>query len=165
MNLRNFVGAVFIATSLLFTTSCTTVDPGTGERVYDPIKTDQVKAALAPFVTTGIRAVIANNPRHRDELGTYFRGVGTVFCRMHETGQFSADYIYEEIGKLVAPKIAEADPLLLAAKDAAVSLFLIFYADRFRAELPPDAWPAHVSELVCQSIDTALKDSGLPGVR
>jgi hypothetical protein len=145
--------------------ACTTTNPDTGERVYDPIRTEQVKASLSPLVTGGVRATIANNPRHRDELGTYYRSIGTVFCRMVDTRQFSPSYLIDEVNKITAPQIASADPLLLTARDSALALYRIFYAEKGRAELTEASWALHLADLFCLSIDTALRDSGLAGVR
>lgn len=130
--------------------------------VYDPVKTEQVKAALAVPIQGGIRRVLARSPQHSDEIAAYFRQIAGVFCKMRDTQKFTPEYLVDEINKLATPQIS--DPLVLDVKDTAVALYKLFYASRGNAVLPPDQWPYHVADLICTAFNQALLDSGKPGV-
>ena len=126
--------------SLLVLPACKSTDPTTGEKKFDPVKTEQVKAAIEPLVAGGVRRVIANSPQHADDIASYFRNLGTVFCKMRDSGQFSPDYLVAEADKATAPLQAKVDQYAIDLKNGVLSLYRIFYADRLRAELPPDKW-------------------------
>lgn len=153
--------------ALLLGSGCTTTtyDPVTGwpVKTFDPVKTEKVKAALELPITGGIRRVINNSPNHSAEIGAYFAAVGRVFCSMQEQKAFDPLYLVGEINAIATPDIN--DETILDIKDSLISLYRIFYADRFRAELSPEKWPYHVADLMCQSIDTALLNTGQPGIR
>lgn len=159
---KNLLVIAFVALAF---PACSTLNPLTGVLEYDPVKTEQVKAAIEPFVTAALGSAIAKNGVKHPELAEYYRSVGRVFCKMEATSTFSVDFLVEEINKLATPALAKSDPLVLLAKDAAIALYRINYAARHRAELPADKWPAHVAGLLCNGIDTALLNAGLPGVK
>jgi hypothetical protein len=142
---------------------CKTTNPTTGQKEYDPVKTEQVKAAIEPIAAGAIRRVVLNSPQHADEIANYLRSVGRIFCSMETNGNFSAEYLISEADKLTAPLIK--DNYVADIKNAILALYRINYADRFKAELPPDKWPRHVASLFCASIDRGLRDAGKPGVR
>lgn len=155
---------LLLAGLMLCFSACMTTDPVTRERVYDQVKTDTVKAALKPVVSGSITAVLLNNPTKKEEYGAYFRSVGNVFCNMRVSGEFTPSFLIREVERLTLQLQSQAPPLVLVAKQSLIGLYEAFYAQKVRAELPPDKWPAHVADLFCDAIDTALKDSGLQGV-
>lgn len=155
--------AVITLLAVCAVTGCKSTNPTTGQREYDPVKTEQVKAAIEPIAAGAIRRVIENSPQHADEIATYLRSVGRIFCAMETNGNFSAEFLITEADKLTAPLLK--DNYVVDIKNAILALYRINYADRFKAELPPDKWPRHVASLFCASIDRGLKDAGKPGVK
>ena len=154
--------AAFIATTGCKTTTTVVSDGKTNVVTqFDPVKTAQVKAAIEPVVAGAIRRVIKNSPQHSVEIGDYMRAVGYAFCTMRSQTNASPELLITMLDTLVAPKIQE--DYIIDIKNAAVSIYKINYGQRFQAELPPDKWPYQVADLLCTSIDTGLKDSGLPG--
>jgi hypothetical protein len=139
---------------------CTTTNPQTGQNEFDPVKTEQVKAALEPVITQGVRRVLAHNKSHAAEIAQYVGAAGHVFCEMDRTGNFEPSYLITELDKLVAPNIG--DDYLLSIKDAAIALYRINYAQRFTAELPENEWPRQVANLFCQAITRGLLGVPLP---
>lgn len=150
-----------IAFGLLLLTGCTILNPITGKKEYDPIRTEQVKAALEPVAAGAIRRIIFNSPQHSDQIAEYFRSIGKIFCQMDASGEFSPETLIAEVDKLTAPLIG--DVYIIDIKNALLALYRINYADRFRAELPPDKWPRQIASLFCGAIDRGLKDAGKPG--
>lgn len=155
--------AVITLLAVCAVTGCKSTNPTTGQREYDPVKTEQVKAAIEPIAAGAIRRVIQNSPEHADEIANYLRSVGSIFCSMETNGSFSAEYLVREADRLTAPMLR--DNYVVDIKNAILALYRINYADRFRAELPSDKWPRHVAALFCASIDRGLRDAGKPGVR
>lgn len=144
--------------SLLLSTGCKTT---TG--AYDPVRSAQVVAALKVPIQESVTRIIRNSPEHSDEIANYFRSIGNVACKMELTGLFTPEQLLTEIDKVTGPLQSKVPPLAITIKNTAVALFTIFYAERLRAELPPDKWPAHVAKLLCGAIDGGLKDAGKPG--
>lgn len=151
--------AVFVAATILV--SSTTTTP-TGQKVYDPVKTEQVKAVATAVITSGVRRAIQHNADRAMDISRYFRAVGGIFCRMQETKQFEPSWLIDEANKIVPLKQTDYATDVM---NAAVALYRINYAARFTAELSPEKWPANVAEVLCQSIDSGLKQAGQPGVK
>lgn len=147
---------------LLVFTACKSINPTTGVREYDPVKTESVKAALEVPVKGGIRRSILNSPQHSDEIANYFRSVGSVFCKMQTTAQFEPSTLIDELNKFKIPQLE--NQIVADVKDAMVAIYRILYAQRFTAELSPEKWPYHVADFFCKAINTALIDAGKPGV-
>ena len=145
-------------------TGCKSVNPQTGVKEYDPVKTDQVVAALEPIGASAIRRVLKNSPEHSDEIAGYMRSVGMVFYRMESTGEFDPAYVIAELDQIGSPYIPEDLDYVVDIKNALLALYKINYGDRFRAELPPDQWPRQVARLICSSINDGLKDAGKPKI-
>lgn len=129
---------------------------------YDPVKTEQVKAAIHPVAAGAVRRVIQKHPAKAAEIADYFRSVGNIFCAMEANTNFTVAYLTAEVDRLVTPAIS--DSYVIDVKNALVALYRINYADRYRAELSPERWPVHVASVFCHAIDTGLKDAGQPGV-
>lgn len=130
---------------------------------FDQVKTDSVKVALQIPVQETITRIIRNSPQHSDEIANYFRAVGTVFCKMRDSGQFDTTYLIAEVDKATAGLQAGLDPLAITAKNTALALYAIFYAQRTKADLPPDKFAWNLADLNCKAINTGLKDAGKAG--
>ncbi len=124
----------------------------------DPAKLSQVESALEPVVAGATRRVLKNSPQHSDEIALYLRSVGTVFCDMQASGRFEPAYLIDAVDKIATPQLE--DDYVIDIKNAAIAVYKIAWGDRFTAELPPDQWPAEVCKLICNSINTGLKDAG-----
>ncbi len=149
----------------LFTGCTTTTADGT--RVYDPVKTENVKAALQAPLERATARIIVNSPQHSDEIAKYFSAVGLVFCEMKDSGRLDPTTLLAGLDKALPANIADNEVFqyLLDFKSTAAALYKQFWNDRFHAELPADQWPYQVADLFCQSIDQGLKDAGKPGIR
>lgn len=144
---------------------CKTANPTTGVKEFDPVKTEKVKAAIEPIVSSAVRRVVASNPKHSDEIALYLRAVGGAVCSISDTGEASPETLIAAIDAATVNLQAGVDPEIIDGKNAIIAVYKILYADRFKAELPPDEWPKNVCDVICQAIDQGLKDAGKPGVR
>lgn len=145
-------------------TGCTTTDPTTGEKKFDPVKTQAAKDTIQPIAASSVRRVITNSPQHSDAIADYFRSIGTAFCKMEATGNFSPQQLVDAADAATAKLQAGVDPFVIDLKNAIVALYKLNFGARFNAELPPDKWPAFVASVFCQGISQGLKDAGKPGV-
>jgi hypothetical protein len=148
----------------LLTLGCKTVNTASGQKEYDPVKTEQVKAAFEPLLSSPVRRILLNSPKHAAETGTYFRGVAGVFCAMATSKQFTPEFLIAALDSLAAPKIGDRYQEVLDVKNALVAAYTIFYASRHRAELPETGYLLHISDFICSAINRALKDAGQEGV-
>lgn len=164
MKIRTLLTAVVLAASLALV-ACKSTNPATGKKEYDPVKTEQVKAAVEPILASGVRRVLANNPEHGDEIAGYMRSVGYVFLSASESGELGPEQIIEAADRATAGLQNGVDPAIIDGKNALIALYRILYGDRFKAELPPDKWPKHVADVIAQAVDQGLKDAGKPGLR
>jgi hypothetical protein len=130
---------------------------------FDPVKTETVKNALQGPLQETVTRIIKNSPQHSAQIGNYFRAVGSVFCKMRDTGTFDSTFLIAELDKATAGLQSGLDPLAITAKNTAIGLYTVFYAQRTRAELPPDKFAWNLADLFCKAINTGLKDAGQPG--
>jgi hypothetical protein len=159
--MKCFAVLIFAAALAFGATGCKSTDPATGTRVYDPIKTAQVKDALRPVITDPLSRVLRNSPEHAVVIGNYYRGVGGVFCAMQATKQFDPQFLINAVNSIAVPQL---DPTVVTIKNALIALYSIFYRARHTAELPEDQFLFHLSELFCSSVNQALIDAGQPGI-
>lgn len=143
--LSHLLGFCLLLFAAICLTGCTT------SGVYDPVKTAKVQASVKPVVAALVRAEVAAQPQNV----TYIRSVGNVFCQMQTNGNFTPAYLTAEINKLTTPLVH--DQIVLLVRDTLISLYEINYADRFKAELAPDKWPAFLAELMCGGINAGLQ--------
>ena len=159
---RLLAASLCVACLSLASTGCTTVNPATGQAQFDPVKTEDVKAALEVPVVSAIRRTILNSPQHALEISTYFRSLGKIFCSMEATTNFSPATLMAQADALLSPRLKES--YLIEIKDSIVLLYKLNYNKRFTAELPPDQWAYQTSSFFCAAIDRGLKTAGQPGV-
>lgn len=166
LNVRSPLVLSVLLVPCVLSLSCKSVDPSTGQRTFDPAKTEQAKAAIQPVITGAVRRLLINNPQHAPEYASYIRQAGRVFCQMDAAGRFEPSFLIEQLD-LILTGSALADPrydYLLTIKDAAIALYRINYAQRLTAELPPDAWARQTASLFCSAIDQGLKSANQPGL-
>jgi hypothetical protein len=121
-----------------------------------------VRDVLEPVVAGGIRAALQNSPEHSEEIALYMRAVGTVFCDMSANHQFSPVYLVDALNQALVPNISNA--VAVDIKNAAVAIYKIAFGNRFTAEIPADEWASQVCLLICDSVDTGLRDAGKSGI-
>jgi len=158
MKTKSIILLTVLSALLIAMTGCISLNPVTGQREFDPVKTEQVKATLEPIISGGIRRAIQHSPNHADQIAGYLHSAANVFCSMDTNGNFSVEYLVTELDKIVAPALG--DSYIIDLKNAAIALYRVNYAERFRAELPPDRWPRQVASLFCAAINQGLKDAG-----
>ena len=92
--------AILFTSSTIMVTGCKTTTNGTNVvTTIDPVKLQQAKDALVPAVSSVLRRAILRSPDHANEIGTYARAVGSVFCRMAQNHVFDPAYLIIEMDK------------------------------------------------------------------
>lgn len=156
-NLTRLVAAVAV---LSIGIGCKTINPTTGEKEYDPAKTEAVVAAVSLPASSAIRRALNRSPQHATEIATYIRAAGMVFQEMTVTKKFDPADLLKALDQMVVIK----NDTIIDLKNVAVALYSIFWAQRFQAELAPDAWMLHVANTFATAIDRGLKDAGMLGL-
>lgn len=139
---------------------CKTLNPTTGEREYDPAKTDAVVQAVMLPASSAIRRALNRSPHHATEIAGYLRSAGLVFQEMTVTKKFDPVDLLKALDQIVVIK----NDTVIDMKNMAVALYSIFYAQRFQAELAPESWMIHVANTFATAIDRGLKDAGMTGL-
>lgn len=164
--MKTLLPPLLLAVAIVTGCTTTTTDAnGVKIKVYDPVKTQQVKDAIAPVISSVVRRVVLNSPQHSDEIAGYFRAVGGVFCSASASGQLGPEQVVAALDAATVRLQQGVEPEIIDGKNLLLALYKINYGDRFKAELPPDKWPKNVADIICDSIHQGLKDAGKPGVK
>lgn len=153
---------LLLAAALLATTGCKSLNPETGQREYDPVKTEKVVAAIHPVISDPLRRSLENSPQNAPLIAEYLRGVGGVFCAMKANKKFTPEFLIDALNSLAVPKIKDSS--IITVKNSLVALYKIFYAEAHSVNLPEGEFFYHLADLFCSAIDQALRDAGMPGV-
>lgn len=141
-------------------TGCKTLNPTTGEREYDPAKTSAVVQAVSVPASSAIRRALNRSPQHAAEIAKYLRAAGTVFQEITVTKEFDPVAVALKLDAIVVIK----NDTIVDMKNLGIALYSIFWSQRLRAELAPDAWMIHVANTFATAIDRGLKDAGMTGL-
>ena len=164
--MKNLLIIAILATALMASiTACKTTDPVSGERRFDPVKTEQVKASIEPVISSVVRRVIDNSPENSDAIATYLRAVGGVFCSASASGALGPEEIINAADMATSGLQGGVEPEIIDAKNVLIALYKLNYGDRFRATLPADMWPKNVADVLCAAINQGLIDAGKAGVQ
>lgn len=131
----------------------------------DPVRIQQAEAVIEPAASRVLRRAIKHSPEHAKEIGDYARAIGSIFCQMLDQNNFSVEYVVDAADKATQKFQGAASDDVIDAKNSAVALYKVFAADQLVWQLPNNQWLKSICAVFCNSIDTALKDSGQPGVR
>lgn len=130
---------------------------------HQPVKVVDVQQAVKVIGTHVVcRAIQTTREDYIEIMAGYFRQVGTVFCEMQTSGDFSYSAAVTAVEKIPSPLLP--DTYALDAKAALLAFYKLAYGDRLRAEIPPDRWLSEISQVFCQAISEGLKDAGKSGV-
>ena len=155
--------AVLLLTLPAGTTGCTTTGSGTNAvTTIDTNKLAEIQAVVEPLLSSAIRRVIANSPQHAAEIGNYVGAVGTVCCEMTASNNFAPTYLIDAINTATAGLQAGMDQDIIDGKNAVIAIYKIAFADQLTTSLGTNVWPQAVLGTLCDSINQALTDSGLP---
>lgn len=155
---------VLIIASNLFT-GCKILNPTTGQKEFSQVQTDALKAAVQGPVTTSLTIVLVNNTNDKN-LETYVRSLGGVFCQIKTDKNFDPTYVANQIANLELPKISDSNTRIIvtSVKDSLIALYKVFYAQNVNVKADPEGYLYNISDILCQSVDIALKNAGKPGV-
>lgn len=141
-----------------FLTGCKTTQPD-GTKVYDPVKTEQVKAAVKPLVTGLIRRGLQSETN----AVPYVRQLQVVFEHMRDTKQFAPSYLDSLLneGLKNLPSDKEWVNYLLDGKNTLVALYAILWDSKTKVDLSEEEWGYHLTDFFAQTIKQALEEAGI----
>lgn len=168
--LAAFLLATLVLTLPLLPTGCVStpvVTDGVTNIVttIDPVKLDSAKALVNATASDVFRRALAKSPEHAKEISGYVRGVGTAFCQVKSSGRFSPDDVFRAVDGATAGLQTGVSNDVITAKNLLLGLYRILWNDRLTVTVPGNKWPAAIVDVICDSIDQALRDSNQPGVK
>lgn len=131
---------------------CKTLNPETGEKEFDPVKTAQVRAAIKPAVSTLVTSVIINNPTSLQ----YFQVAGTNICKLRDDHAVSLSAFKEALNSAFSGWEGAADPVVAGAINTLIALVEINYANRLRADLPEEEFAWNLIDVICDGITQGI---------
>lgn len=141
---------------LLAFTGCSTINPQTGQKEFDPVKTEKVRSAVKPLVTAGVAATVKQVP----DAGLYFSKAAVVICEMRDTKEVSVINFRARLLGILDEQHVKIDPLIRTGFITIISVFDINFADRTRADLPPDQFVWNLLDVLCDGIRTGIAGTG-----
>lgn len=136
---------------------CKTFNPATGQKEFDPVKTQKVRAAIKPAIATTVVAAIQNNPETRPAFAKSAMHV----CAMRDSGEVNLTQLKELVNAELTPFVKD-DLVLAGAINTVFALVEINFADRLRADLPEDEFVWSMLDVLCESISQAVLQTTPP---
>ena len=143
-----------MALILVVLTGCTTLNSD-GDRVFDPVKTEKVKAIIKPQVSTLVALVVNNNPGTRE----HFQLAADQICLLRDSGQVTPATFQVAINSAFANWDGSNRLEVIAGVNVLIALVEINYADRLRADLPPEKFAWNLFDVLCEGIKQALEQA------
>lgn len=150
-----------MVSAILLVTACKSVDPVTGQKVYDAAKTERAKAIFVPQLKEGIRQVYAHNQAHREEITAYLKGAQNIFCTMEATKQFKPAYLISEADKLGTPLLARklGNQDILRGKDLVIALYELNFGDAGTLGLSEEGWGYQLTDTFCRVFTESIAEN------
>lgn len=137
-----------VTLSLFILCGCKSIDPTTGQQVFDQVKTEKVRAVLKPVVSGAVVAVLAKNPQG----AVYFNLAASAICEMRDTKQVNVETFRARLLGIIDQHATRVDPLIRTGFLTVIALFEINYADRLHADLSPEEFTWNLLDVLCDGI-------------
>jgi len=148
-----------------FCVGCMTQNPATGEKEFDPVKTEQVKEASKTLIASATRRTIVDTYGYDKRVLLYFEKSLTTFKTMRDNKEFSVatlrlnlEAALYETGIFPNPNI---DGLIIDGKNFLVSLYAIQYENRLSADLGEDGFVFNLMDALCDGTEQGIQDAKL----
>lgn len=153
--LQTLLGVCSILFAGFASTGCLTSD-----NPRDPVKVEQVKAAIVPLASGAVRRVLVKNP----ELAPYVKDLGVAFAQLRDNAQFSPSVLDGLLNIALARQTfadEEDRQLAIDVKNALFAIYVIYYADRLNADVSEQEFLLDVADVLARTIGQAISDLGL----
>lgn len=148
-------------------TSIPQVDSVTGltnrVTVIDTNKLALVEQSVKTVGSAVFIKAIKNSPQHSVQIANYVRAIGSTFCQVQVSRQFSPATVFPALEAATAQFQADVPAEVIIAKNGIKTIYQILWNDWLTVAVPQDKWPAAVCQVICNLIDQSLTDAGLPG--
>lgn len=148
-----------------FCVGCMTKDPATGQKVYDPVKTEQVKEASKTLIASATRRTIVDTYGYDKRVLLYFEKSLTTFKTMRDNREFSVatlrlnlEAALYETGIFPNPDI---DGLIIDGKNFLISLYAIQYENRLSSDLSEEGFLFNLIDALCNGTEQGINDAKL----
>jgi hypothetical protein len=141
-------------------TGCTTYNPDTGQKEYDPIRTEQVKAAIEGVAVVAVRRVLDDTHEKSPNVLLYLQQSADFVCLMKTEKKFSPEFLIDGLNKGLADTFQNqgVDPLILDLKELLISIYKINYASRLNADLNEEGFLLNMLDVLCNSMNRGIAD-------
>lgn len=140
-----------IALTLLLCAGCMTTNPETGVKEYDQVKTEQVKAIFKPIIAGGVASHVKSHPETKVILTEIAAGI----CNLNESG-LTPTVLRAVVAQALQKYHVHVDPALVGTINGLIGVYELWYAQRTRADLPPESFVLHLGETLCDGITQGL---------
>lgn len=153
------------AIALLSFTACSTLNPNTGEREFDPVKTQSIKEATKPLVASLVRRGIVDIYEKDPNVLIYFQASAQTFCTMRDQKAFSVQVMRLSLERTLADTgifpNSKVDPLIIDVKNLIIAIYAVQYENRLRADLSEEEFLWNILDSMCQGFETGISDAKL----
>jgi hypothetical protein len=136
-----------LALLVLLMAGCKTVNPATGLREFDQIKTEKVRAALKPVVSSVVMGVVAKNP----ESNLYFDQAASAICEMRDAKEVTPLLFRARLMGIIDRQKDVPLPVRIGFTSL-IAIFEINFADRLKADLPPEKFTWNLMDVLCDGV-------------
>jgi hypothetical protein len=150
--------------SLLFSvfvfTGCSTTNSTTGEREFDPVRTEQVKAAIQGVTVVAVRRVLDETHEGSPKVIAYLQQSAGLICKMRDERKFSPVFLIDGLNAGLADTFQNqgVDPMVLDLKELIVTLYKLNYASKGGADLDEEKFVWNLLDVLCNSINQGVAD-------
>jgi hypothetical protein len=140
--------------SISLLVGCKTVPPGGGPPVYDPVKTEQVKAAIEPLVISLLQRGVLKNPEARP----YLEAMTSVLEQSRDNKRVDPMYLDAALSGALngLPSDKEWAQYVRDVKNGLTALYVIFWHEKTQLNLSEEAWGYHLTDLFARVLRKTL---------
>lgn len=130
-----------------------------GSSVYDPTKTENLKLALEPLVTSLVRRGLLAKPESR----VYVEGMTSALEAMRDSKSFDPSVLDGGLNLALndLPKDKEWAQYVIDVKNTLYAVYTIFWKQKSSVELSEEEWGYHLTDFFATTLRRALADSAV----
>lgn len=150
--MKHYISIIALAAFVL--TGCMTTDQNTGEKVFDPIKTQQVKDSVVPGIATAVLFGLETEPRCLPGIEL----IRDTTCNLVGKGIVDSSTVNETLLALnfqIVPGV-EGKRWSAMVVNTIISVYNVAVADYAQSEVNKDIVLYHILDALCVGIDRGL---------
>lgn len=148
------ISILTIAAALFLFVGCTTTDPNTGEQVFDPIKTQQVKDSVIPGIATAVLYGLETEPRCLPGIEL----IRDTTCNLVGKGVVDPGTVNETLLALKFQIVPGEEGKRWSAMvvNTIISVYNVAVSQHAQGQVQRDLVLYHILDALCSGIDRGL---------